>query len=65
MNNTKIAPIGKIWLSNHDAQVYLGVGVDFFKRLRANGKIPFYKVGGTVFYRKNDIDRLLEKGRVI
>ena len=65
MNNGKVIEVEKIWLTNREAQMYLGVSVDFLKRLRADGKISFYKVGGVVFYRKHDIDRLLERGRVI
>lgn len=47
-----------------EAQAYLGVGMDFFKNLRSSGRISFFKVGTTVFYRKRDIDRLIEKNRV-
>lgn len=56
--------IEKIWLSNKEAQVYLGVGMDFLKNLRSSGRISFFKVGTTVFYRKRDIDKLIEKNRV-
>ena len=64
MANTTVTPVDKIWLSNHEAQKYLGVGPDFFKRLRQRGELSFYKVGSTVIYRKRDIDRLVEHGRV-
>ena len=66
-NNVKqatVTQIEKIWLSNKEAQAYLGVGMDFFKNLRSSGRISFFKVGTTVFYRKRDIDRLIEKNRV-
>ena len=46
------------------ATAYLGVGMDFFKNPRSSGRISFFKVGTTVFYRKRDIDRLIEKNRV-
>lgn len=55
--------IEKVWLSNKEAQKYLGVGLDFFKLLRASGRLPYYRIGHTVFYRKDDIDRLVENGR--
>lgn len=64
MRTTIVKPVEKTWLSNKEAQRYLGVGMDFFKRLRATGQLPFSKVGSTVFYRKADIDRLLERSRV-
>lgn len=65
MKTMIVRPVEKVWLSNKEAQRYLGVGIDFFKRLRSSGQLPFSKVGSTVFYRKTDIDRLLERSRVI
>lgn len=59
-----VATLDKVWLSNHEAQKYLGIGPDFFKRLRSKGELRFFKVGTSVFYRKQDIDRLIERGRV-
>ena len=61
MKQATVTQIEKIWLSNKEAQAYLGVGMDFFKNLRSSGRISFFKVGTTVFYRKRDIDRLIEK----
>ena len=61
----KVLDTEKVWLSNSEAQAYLGMSAGFFKDLRANGQIHFYKVRGAVFYRKTDIDRLVEKGRVV
>lgn len=57
--------IEKLWLSNKEAQAYVGMSSDFFKDLRASGQLRFFKVGGAVFYRKGDIDRLIERGRVV
>lgn len=65
MRTANVTRIEKVWLSNREAQAYLGTGIDFFKTLRKNARLPFYKVGNTVFYRKNDIDRLIERGRQI
>ena len=64
MKQATVTQIEKIWLSNKEAQAYLGVGMDFFKNLRSSGRISFFKVGTTVFYRKRDIDKLIEKNRV-
>lgn len=65
MARTTVTSIDKIWLSNSEAQKYLGIGSAFFKRLRPTGQLRFYKIGTAVFYRKQDIDRLVERGRVI
>ena len=56
MKKATVTQIEKIWLSNKEAQAYLGVGMDFLKNLRSSGRISFFKVGTTVFYRKRDID---------
>ena len=64
MKQATVRQIEKIWLSYNEAQAYLGVGIDFFNNLRSSGRISFFKVGTTVFYRKRDIDRLIEKNRV-
>lgn len=64
MDKTNVVSVEKIWFTNRDAQAYLGVSIDFLKRLRADGKLSFYKVGGMVFYRKRDIDKVLERGRI-
>ncbi len=64
MQATKVNEVQKIWLSNKDAEVYLGVGSDFLKKLRLSGRLPYYKVGKTVFYRKTVIDKLVENSKV-
>lgn len=61
----KVLEVEKIWLTSKEAQAYLGVSVHFFKDLRASAQIRFYKVRGAIFYKKSDIDRLVEKGRVV
>ena len=64
-NRGKVLDTEKIWLSNAEAQAYLGMSANFFKDLRANAQIRFYKVRGSIFYKKSDIDRMVEKGRFI
>lgn len=64
-NRGKVLDTEKVWLSNAEAQSYLGMSAGFFKDLRANGQIHFYKVRGAIFYKKSDIDRLVEKSRVV
>lgn len=61
----KVLEVEKVWLSSKEAEAYLGMSADFFKDLRANGQIRFYKVRRAIFYKKSDIDRLVEKSRVV
>lgn len=49
MARTTVTSIDKIWLSNSEAQKYLGIGSAFFKRLRSTGQLRFYKIGTAVF----------------
>ena len=54
-------------LSAEDAQVHLGVGRGTFFSLIERYKVPKYKIparGRRVFYKKNDIDTLLQPVRV-
>lgn len=57
--------VEKIWLTNADLQTYLGVSIDFIKDLRRDGLLHFYKLRGTIFYKKKDIDKLMESHRVV
>lgn len=60
----KVTAVEKVWLSNGEAQAYLGVGSDFMEGLRAKLMVAYYKVGHTIFYKKADLDRLLERNRI-
>lgn len=65
MAKGRVKHIEKIWLSSNEAQAYLGMSADFFKRLRDNAQIHYYRVGRCVFYAKSDIDELVTSNRVI
>lgn len=54
------------FLTGKTLQVYLGgVSKDFIKDLRESGELHFYKVRHTLFYKVSDVDRLIEKGKVV
>ena len=61
----RMEPLEKKWVSNSEAQAYLGVSAGFLQNLRDTGKLSYYKVGQVIFYRVRDIDRLLETNRII
>ena len=50
----------KDWLTNKEAQEYLGLSRPTLQRYRSSGKLPFSKVGGNIYYRREDIEKLLE-----
>lgn len=50
-----------IWLKSHHVQRMLQISPGTLQNLRINGTIPYSKVGGVLFYKKKDIEYLLEK----
>jgi len=59
-----IKEIEKIWLSQKEAAEYLGMGQTYVVSLRKNGIIPYSRIGNSVFFKKTDIDAVLESNMV-
>ena len=49
------------WLKSHQVMKLLLVSPGTLQNLRANGTIPFTKIGGTIFYDYDDIQKLLDE----
>lgn len=49
----------KLWMSQKEAQKYLGVGKDWLKERRLNGTLHYSMVGTTAFYIKSEIDNMI------
>ena len=47
------------WLKSDEVQRMLKVSPGTLQTLRLNGTIPFTKIGGTIFYDLEDINRIL------
>jgi len=45
------------------AATYVGVSVRFIRKLVAERRIVFYKLGGRVMFRKADLDKFIEDGK--
>lgn len=58
------APGGKDWLTNKEAQAYLGLSKATLARYRADKTLPYSRVNAAVYYRLADIEALLERGLV-
>jgi excisionase family DNA binding protein len=52
----------KGWLTNSEACKYLGLSKPTLARYRASGKLPYSKVGSSVYYRRGDVEALIERG---
>lgn len=53
------APRAKRWLTSAEGQAYLGLSRATLARYRADGRLPYSKVGSSVYYRLADIEALI------
>lgn len=52
----------KEWITNGEAQTLLGLSKTTLQRYRADGILPYSKLGGNIYYRVSDIVDILEGG---
>jgi hypothetical protein len=52
----------KQWLKSNDVRRLLKISPGTLQNLRINGKLCFTKIGGIIYYKLDDINRLLEGG---
>lgn len=50
----------RVWIKSHQVQRLLGISPGTLQNLRINGTIPYTKMGGVLFYNKEDIEKILE-----
>lgn len=53
------------WLKSHEVRRMLRISVGTLQQLRLNGKLPFTKIGGIMFYQLEDIQKLLTDHKTI
>ena len=58
-NNTK----PKTWLRSSEVREMLGISPGTLQNMRIQGHIPFTKLGGTLFYDSNEIDKILNDNK--
>jgi hypothetical protein len=51
----------KEWLRSSEVRKMLGVSAGTLQNLRVNGTLPYSKLGSIVFYKRDEILKLLEK----
>lgn len=56
---SKEVKLKKSWLKNADIKELLNISPNTLQRLRVSGKLRHSKVGGTHYYRFEDIEKLL------
>ncbi len=59
-----VAHVESPWLTVAAAAEYLGVSREFIDALRYENGLTFYRLRHTVFVKKKDLDRMVERGRI-
>ena len=50
----------KAWLTNREALSFLGLSKATLQRYRTSGRLPYSKIGGSIYYRYDDLVAVLE-----
>ncbi|MDM1519356.1 helix-turn-helix domain-containing protein [Myroides odoratimimus] len=50
----------KQWIKSYEVRKLLGISSGTLQNMRINGTIPFKKIGGLMFYRYEDILKMME-----
>jgi hypothetical protein len=54
----------KKWLKSTEVRKLLNISPGTLQNLRINGTLAYTKIGGTIYYENQDIDKLLENNKV-
>jgi hypothetical protein len=53
----------KEWLKSADVMTMLNCSPGTLQNLRVNGTLPFTKMGGTIYYSRKDVLKVLESNK--
>jgi hypothetical protein len=51
----------KAWLKSSEVRKHLGISPGTLQNLRVNGTLPFSRIGSIIYYKLDDIQKLLER----
>ncbi|WP_199736816.1 helix-turn-helix domain-containing protein [Flavobacterium sp. LB2P53] len=54
----------KQWLKSPEVRKLLNISPGTLQNLRINGTLSYTKIGGTIYYANQDIDKVLENNKV-
>jgi hypothetical protein len=59
--NTRLAAKNtrEVWLDNQDVMFMLHISLRSLQTLRSNGTLPYSRIKNKIYYRKSDIEKLL------
>lgn len=49
------------WIDNQDVMSRLHISIRTLQKLRSNGILPYTKVNGKIYYRRQDVEELLNR----
>ncbi len=49
----------RLWLKSAEVRKLLGISHGTLQTLRNNGTIPFTRIGGVIYYSRNQLDKML------
>ncbi|HAF36124.1 MULTISPECIES: helix-turn-helix domain-containing protein [Sphingobacterium] len=52
----------KEWLRSREVRKKLDISPGTLQNLRITGTLPFKKIGGSMYYRSSDVDKMMEGG---
>lgn len=58
----KTDQVQKEWLKSFEVRKLLGISAGTLQSLRLNGTLPYTKVGGLMYYRYENIRKLMDGG---
>jgi len=56
----KAGEASKTWLKSFEVRKLLGISAGMLQNLRVNGTLPFTKIGGLMYYKYEDILKLMD-----
>lgn len=62
-NKNQPAKEETIWLKSHQVQRMLAISPGTLQNLRINGTLPYSKVGGVIFYSREEILKVMEMNK--
>lgn len=61
----KISPVmPRKWLKSYEVRHMLNLSPGTLQKLRSNGTIPYTRIGGAIYYDREDIQRLLSTSKI-
>ena len=55
-------PVKKEWLKSYEVRALLSISPGTLSTLRRNGTLQFSKIGGLIYYKYDDIEKLINNG---